>query len=70
MLFYRKMHLTLSRAGLIQLLRECGPDVTLELVENQNVDVAYLNFDLGVENTDVGTSLSRAPTPSPSRGDR
>lgn len=48
MLFYRKVHLTLSRAGLIQLLRECGPDVTLELVENQNVDVAYLDFDLGV----------------------
>jgi len=59
MLFYRKVHLTVSRAGLDQLLRQCGPAVVIDLVENWNVDFAYLNADIAVRNEGVGTPRMR-----------
>lgn len=59
MLFYRTVRLGLNRSSLEQLVRQCGPDVAVELVNNTNVDAVYLDRDVAVRNEDVGTERER-----------
>jgi hypothetical protein len=59
MLFYRTVRLALTRGSVTQLLRQCGPDVALEIVSNPCIDAMYVSRDLGVLNEGVGTPHER-----------
>lgn len=59
MLFYRTVRLCLTRGSLRQLINTCGPELVLELVENSNLDVVYLDADVGVYSVNTGTRHER-----------
>lgn len=59
MLFYRKVHLVLTRRGIEQLVRKCGPDVAIEIAANSNIDAVFVDRDLGVRNEGTGTARER-----------
>jgi ABC-type amino acid transport substrate-binding protein len=59
MLFYQRVHLTLTRASLHQFILGAGPDLAIELVENGCVDAVFLDRDFAVLNEGVGTPNER-----------
>lgn len=59
MVFYQRVHLALSRAGLHQFIIGVGPDLAIELVENGSIDAVFLDRDFAVKNENVGTAAER-----------
>ncbi len=43
MLFYENVHLVADEAIVLQLLRQCGPDVLMALVDEEILKVSYIN---------------------------
>jgi hypothetical protein len=59
MLFYRDVHLVLTRGSIPQLIAQCGPDFAVELVENTNVDAIRIDVNLVIATVDQGTERER-----------
>jgi hypothetical protein len=59
MLFYQHVQLVLTRFNMPQLIRQCGPDLAIELVENTNVDAIRIDVALVVTTIDQGAASER-----------
>lgn len=59
MLFYQTVRLVLTRHSVTQLIRQCGPDLALEIVRNPNIDAVFADCDLAVRNEGVGSTRLR-----------
>lgn len=56
MLFYGTVHLALTYSSVYELLRQCGPDIAIEIVANSNVNAVYVDRYLAVKSDGLGTA--------------
>lgn len=63
MLFYRHVYLILTRQSMPQLIRQCGPELAVELVENTNLKGVRIDKDVAVPTLNAGTENERYGSP-------
>jgi len=56
LIFYQKIHVIANRGILEQLIESCGPELIIELVENEFLSITYLNNALIIITQNANTS--------------